>query len=61
MKLIDLAIAADWEYDRDFVALVERSARQLGLSTLQVWPADLPETLWALEAGEIDIRFLVDR
>jgi hypothetical protein len=61
MKTVDLAIAADWEYDRDFVALVERSARQLGLSTLQVWPADLPETLRALENGEIDIRFLVDR
>jgi hypothetical protein len=61
MKVIDLAIAADWEHDRDFAALVERSARNLGLSTLQVWPADLPETLRALEAGEIDIRFLVDR
>jgi hypothetical protein len=61
MKVIDLAIAADWEHDRDFAALVERSARNLGLSTLQVWPADLPETLRALEAGEVDIRFLVDR
>ena len=61
MKIIDLAFAADWEYDRDFAALVERSARRLGLSTLQIWPSDLPETLRALEAGEIDIRFLVDR
>lgn len=61
MKVIDLAIAADWEYDRDFAALVEGAARNLGLSTLQVWPANLPETLRELEAGEIDIRFLVDR
>jgi hypothetical protein len=61
MKVIDLAIAADWEHDRDFAALIERSARNLGLSALQVWPEDLTETLRALEAGVVDIRFLVDR
>jgi hypothetical protein len=61
MRVIDLAIAADWEYDRDFVSLVDCSARRLELSTLQVWPSDLPETLKALDAGEIDIRFLFDR
>ena len=61
MKVIDLAIAADWEYDRDFVGLVEGEARTLGLSTLQIWPVNLPETLRALAAGETDIRFLVDR
>ena len=61
MKTIDLAMAADWDYDRDFIALVDRSARRLGLSTLEIWPADLPRTLKALEAGDLDIRFLVDR
>lgn len=61
MKTVDLALALDWEYDRDFAALVEGSARRLGLSTLQVWPSDLPETLGSLEAGSLDIRFLVDR
>jgi hypothetical protein len=61
MKTIDLAMAADWDYDRDFIGLVDRSARRLGLSTLEIWPADLPGTLSALDAGELDIRFLVDR
>lgn len=61
MKTVDLAIAADWEFDRDFVGLVEGSAREMGLATLQVWPADVPGALRALESGEIDIRFLVDR
>ena len=61
MRVIDLAVAADWEYDRDFVSLVERSAQRLGLSTLQVWPSGLSKTLRAIEDGEIDIRFLVDR
>ncbi len=61
MKTVDLAVAADWEFDRDFVGLVESSAQEQGLEALQVWPADAPGALKALESGEMDIRFLVDR
>jgi hypothetical protein len=61
MKTVDLAIAVDWEYDRDFAALLELSSRRLGLSTLQIWPAGVLETLGALEACTLDVGFLVDR
>lgn len=61
MKIFHLAVAADWEYDRDFASLVETAARAMGLDTLQVWPADAPEVLRAHEAREIGIRFLLDR
>ncbi len=57
----DLVIAYDWEYDGDFVRLVEEDARARGLTTLTVRPADVGRTLEAFRAGEIDLGVLLDR
>jgi hypothetical protein len=57
----DLVVAYDWEYDADFVRLVEEAARGRGLTTLIVRPADAGRTLEALRAGEIDLAVLLDR
>ncbi len=57
----DLALALDWEYDWDFLRLVEHKAKELGLSTFIVWKNNLGGTLELLEAGRIRIRFLIDR
>lgn len=61
MDVIDLAVAADWEFDADFVRLVGEAAIRAGLTTRAIWPADLGETVRRLAAGEMDIRFLFDR
>jgi hypothetical protein len=61
MDVIDLAIAADWEFDVDFVRLVGEAAVREGLTTRAIWPADLGETVLRLAAGEMEIRFLLDR
>ncbi|HOI45477.1 MAG TPA: hypothetical protein PLX50_07685 [Candidatus Aminicenantes bacterium] len=60
-RIIDLAIGVDWEYDRDFVAILEREARLHGLTSLVIWPENLSETLEKLRAGETAFRFYVDR
>jgi len=57
----DLVVAYDWEYDADFVRLVEEAARGRGLTTLIVRPADAGRTLEAFRAGEIDLAVLLDR
>lgn len=57
----DLALALDWEYDWDFLRLVEQRARALGLSTFIVWNNNLAGTLELLKAGRMRIRFLIDR
>ena len=61
MDVIDLAIAADWEFDVDFVRLIGEAAVREGLTTRAIWPADLGETVLRLAAGEMEIRFLLDR
>jgi hypothetical protein len=57
----DLILAADWEFDRDFIDLVAAAARGFGLSALAVFPADLPAALAAWRSGELDGRALFDR
>jgi hypothetical protein len=57
----DLVVAYDWEYDGDFVRLVEEVARARGLTTLTVRPPDAGPTLEAFQSGEIDLRVLLDR
>lgn len=57
----DLVIAYDWEYDADFVRLVEEAARARGLATLIVRPAEAGRVLEAFRAGEIELAVLLDR
>ena len=57
----DLALTYDWEYDRDFIRLVEESARGRGLTTLTVPPDDAGRVLEAFRSGELDFRVLLDR
>ena len=61
MDVIDLAVAADWEFDAEFIRLVAEAAIRAGLTMRAIWPADLGETVRRLAAGEMDIRFLFDR
>ena len=57
----DLALTYDWEYDADFIRLIEAAARDRGLATMTVTPADIGPFLEAFRGGRVDFRVLVDR
>lgn len=61
MSRYDLAVTHDWEYDADFVRLVEEAARARGLSTLLIPPAEAARALREFRAGAIDFGVLLDR
>jgi hypothetical protein len=57
----DLAITFDWEYDRDFIRLVEESSRNRGLRTITIAPAEAARVVEAFRSGGLDFRVLLDR
>jgi hypothetical protein len=57
----DLAISLDWEYDWDFVGLIEEACRALELRTLTISPATVAASLEEFRAGRVDFRILFDR
>ncbi|HDT13395.1 MAG TPA: hypothetical protein ENO03_03460 [Candidatus Aminicenantes bacterium] len=57
----DLAIAHDWEFDRDFVRLVADAARDRGLTVQLVPPADAARVLAGFRSGLVDFGILLDR
>jgi hypothetical protein len=61
MLVYDLCVAWNWEYDADFIALLEAGCRSRGLSMLQITPGNLAEILHALAEREILCRAFFDR
>jgi len=61
MSRYDLCLAWNWEYDADFVHLIEAACAVRGVSLLQVTPQSLDQVLAGLENGEIAYRTLFDR
>jgi hypothetical protein len=57
----DLCLAWNWEYDADFVALLDGACRSGGLSLLQVTPANLADLLPSLADRQIACRVFFDR
>jgi hypothetical protein len=57
----DLAIAWTWEFDREFVGIVEETAGQSGVSTYLIQQHNLAETLEKLRRGSLHIGLLLDR
>ncbi len=57
----DLGLAWNWEYDADFVTLLETALKSRGLKLLQVTPDTLEKTLDALQQGDKSFRVLLDR
>ena len=60
-QVYPVAIAWNWEYDADFVTLLDGACRARGLALLQVTPVTLPSTIAQLNAGEISLHMLLDR
>ena len=61
MQPFDLCLPWYWEYDLDFVQMVEDACRARQLSFLQVTPASLLDVTTALYKGELIFRALLDR
>jgi hypothetical protein len=61
MPRYDLCLAWNWEYDADFIRMVEAAFEARGLSLLQVTPDNLDEVLIGLNNREITYRTFFDR
>jgi len=61
MRTFSLAIAWNWEFDRDYVAGIERECRRRDLSTYRIDPSNLHDTLEQLRSGKISFQAFYDR
>jgi hypothetical protein len=57
----DLCLPWYWEYDIDFVQMIERACREHGLEFWQITPDNLLESTTALYKGERSFRAILDR
>lgn len=60
-KQHDICLPWYWEYDIDFVQLVEKACKEQGLTLWQVTPDNLLESVNALYKGEHTFHTLLDR
>jgi hypothetical protein len=61
MRSYDLCLAWNWEYDADFVKLLDLACQSRGLSFLQITPENLSDTMQSLENKEIAFQVFLDR
>ncbi len=61
MPHYDLCLAWNWEYDRDFVHLLESACAKVGLTFFSVTTENLDSTLAGLSIGEISFASFFDR
>lgn len=60
-KIFDLAVAWNWEYDRDFVSQINNTALESKLKPYLVYPSNLNETLGLLRKGLVKFSSFFDR
>ncbi len=58
---IDLACAVSWQYDADFLELIERSLQARGMRTYVIKAHNVLETLDLLRKKKLVFRYLLDR
>lgn len=61
MSRYDLCLAWNWEYDADFVAILEAACLARGLSLWQVTPENIRVALETLSASDTEILSYLDR
>lgn len=61
MKIYPLGLLIDWEYDEDFVQIIEKKARDAGFETITVWPTNLEEVYQDLTEQKLSFQFILDR
>ena len=61
MSVYDLCLSWNWEYDADFVSLLDSACRSHDLSLIQITPENLMQHLRALVDNQISFRAFFDR
>jgi hypothetical protein len=61
MAKYDLCLTWNWEYDADFVKLLDLACQSRGLSLLQITPENLSDTMCSLANKEITFQIFFDR
>ena len=61
MNRYDLCLAWNWEYDADFVKLLNLACQSHGLSLLQITPQNLLEMMQSITHNEITFQIFFDR
>lgn len=61
MSGYDLCLLWNWEYDDDFVSLLNSACRSHSISLMQITPQNLMQHLRALADNQISFRALLDR
>ncbi|MDE3058307.1 MAG: hypothetical protein KGJ59_10160 [Bacteroidota bacterium] len=61
MRTYDLGIAWNWEYDYDFVSVLEYACTEEHVSTYRIAPHNTEETLNQLRSGALAFRCFLDR
>lgn len=61
MEIFDLAIAFVWEYDTDFINLIEKNLQEEGLSTFIIREHNIDEVTYLVRSRKISFRFYIDR
>ncbi len=61
MEIFDLAIAFVWEYDADFVDLIEKILQEEGLSTFIIKEHNIHDVTERVRERKLSYRFYIDR
>ncbi len=61
MDYYDFCLAWNWQYDQEFVNVLEKACQDLGISFLQVTPANLTQMLDLIAAGRLSFHTYFDR
>jgi hypothetical protein len=61
LKIYDFAVAWNWEYDREFIQLVQELFRLNNLSVLEIRAENVEEIFNMLKKGKLQFRYFLDR
>ncbi len=61
MEIYDLGLAYVWEYDEDFINLIEQILQTAGLSTFRITYNNLNEVVEQVKQRKLGFRFYLDR
>jgi glutathione synthase/RimK-type ligase-like ATP-grasp enzyme len=61
MEIIDIGLAWNWEFDKDFIFGVEHECAKAGLSSYRIEMHNIAETLKKIRSGKIRFRSFLDR
>lgn len=60
-RIYNLALAWNWQYDEDFIRLIEEMAHARRLTTYVIQQHNLDETLELLQKRKLEFHFILDR